>query len=78
MSPAETQSDPLAQNELAYREVGRLWTALARKLGKIARKMADGGTHLDARSAVSVARLAEACWWQSTGESDCVSMKEEI
>jgi hypothetical protein len=50
--------------------VNRMWLKLARRL----EKMAHEATHVE--TALKTARAAEACYWQATGESDSVGLKD--
>lgn len=53
----------------------RMWLRLARLLDKkVDAEMADGHQ----QTALRTARMAEACYWQATGESDCSNLKDII
>ncbi|MCG7507040.1 hypothetical protein [Mesorhizobium retamae] len=50
----------------------RMWKRIGTSLEKAAYKAAEGG--LDKR-AIALAKTAEACFWQATGDSDAVDPK---
>lgn len=55
--------------------INRMWLRLARILDKRSEERAKAGY---ADVAIQAARYAEACYWQATGEADCVDLKDVI
>lgn len=62
-------------SDVAVRRCGRMWRKLAGLFEAHANEMAKCGFQ---DQALKSARMAEVCFWQATGEMDCVNMRDVI
>lgn len=60
------------------RRSSRMWAKLGRVLEERAYERAAADSALDAAVALSFARRAEACFWQSTGDEDAIDLKDVL
>ena len=58
--------------------VSRMWAKLGRAFEARAYERAESGNLLDCKTAAQIGTLAEACFWQSTGEFDAALLPEAM
>jgi hypothetical protein len=58
--------------------INAMWERLARKFEKRATDLAGSDEPFARTTALNYARTAEACYWQSTGDEDCVAIKDVL
>ncbi|HVK42701.1 MAG TPA: hypothetical protein VM471_09510 [Phenylobacterium sp.] len=63
----------LYDTDAAFGRCSRMWRKLGGLLEKHAYAAAEKGY---CEMALKSARIAEVCFWQATGEEDCVRMKD--
>ena len=61
----------------ALAKCNRMWRRLGHTFERLAYERAKSGLLLDVQAAVTIAKLAEGCFWQSTGEADCFDLPRE-
>lgn len=66
-------SDSFFDSDRAATRCNRMWRKLGGQLERYAYDRASIGF---CQSALEAARIAETCFWQATGEMDCVVMKD--
>ena len=66
----------LFDTDKAYARVARMWLRLGRELERRAYDMAQES--LSRSTAIELAAMAEACFWQATGESDSFDMRRDF
>ena len=62
----------MMSSEQSSRRSTRMWSKIGGLIERFAYEMAEKGC---AETACSAAQLAEACFWQATGEGDFTSME---
>lgn len=60
-------------SDKACRATMLMWERIAKTADKRAREFAEKGSD---RSALCWAKIADACYWQSTGEGDAITMND--
>lgn len=68
-------SKTLFDSDSASNRCNRMWRKLGGVLERYAYDQAEKGLN---NAAMQAARMAEVCFWQATGEMDCVSMKDVV
>lgn len=56
--------------------IAAMWGKLARSFERSAHELAKSESSLDRVKAIDFGRAAEACYWQATGDEDCVAIKD--
>lgn len=70
-----TMTETFFDSDRAATRCNRMWRKLGGLLERYAYDRASKGLN---HAAMEAARMAEVCFWQATGEMDCVSMKDIV
>ena len=66
------------ESEAVAKRTARMWAKIGRALEARAYERAESGNLVDCKVAAQIGEIADACFWQSTGDAEGYFLKEVL